>query len=125
MDKKFFVSLGLFLAGGAASIGVVYAQGATIDFKDVDYKAYYGDAVRDMSNRGVMTGYQGAEKFGPNDAVTRAQLATILKRYDDQLVNMYHTGGLMSVQNVLCAGVSKDNIPKDLQTDYDAVCAQP
>jgi hypothetical protein len=39
-------------------------------------------AVQNMANRGVITGYQNGN-FGPNDAVTRAQLATVLERYND------------------------------------------
>lgn len=39
-------------------------------------------SVQKMADSGIITGYQNGN-FGPNDAVTRAQLATILDRYNN------------------------------------------
>ena len=49
-------------------------------FSDVPSNAYYTDAVAWASANGIVTGY-GNERFGSNDPVSRAQIATILWRY--------------------------------------------
>ena len=51
-----------------------------MSFKDVNEGAWYGEAVRWAAASGIVTGYD-AETFGPNDSVTREQLAAILYRY--------------------------------------------
>ena len=50
------------------------------EFTDVDNEQWYGQAVRWASAEGIVEGYSNT-KFGPNDAVTREQLAAILYRY--------------------------------------------
>ena len=49
-------------------------------FSDVPSNAYYTDAVAWASANGIVTGY-GNGRFGSNDPVSRAQIATILWRY--------------------------------------------
>ncbi|MDO4281267.1 MAG: leucine-rich repeat protein, partial [Peptococcaceae bacterium] len=49
-------------------------------FADVDANAYYGDAVYWARLHGIVSGYS-SESFGPNDSVTREQLAAILYNY--------------------------------------------
>lgn len=49
-------------------------------FTDVDSGAYYANAVAWANANGIVSGY-GSGKFGPNDKVTREQLAAILYRY--------------------------------------------
>ncbi len=49
-------------------------------YADVDEGAWYGEAVRWAASTGVVTGYSESS-FGPSDAITREQLATILYRY--------------------------------------------
>jgi hypothetical protein len=49
-------------------------------FADVPADAYYTEAVRWAAANGIVTGYS-RERFGPNDPVTREQLAAILCRY--------------------------------------------
>ena len=55
------------------------------DFSDVDYGEYYGPAIRWARSAGVINGYQDADDvyrtFGPNDSVTREQLAAMLANY--------------------------------------------
>lgn len=56
------------------------------DFADVDYGAYYGPAIRWARSTGVINGYwdeaaQAYLSFGPDDPVTREQLATMLANY--------------------------------------------
>lgn len=54
--------------------------GAAISFADTDADAWYSQAVRWASAEGVVFGYSDTE-FGPDDKVTREQLASILYRY--------------------------------------------
>lgn len=49
-------------------------------YADVDEGAWYGEAVRWAASTGVVTGYTESS-FGPNDVITREQLAAILYRY--------------------------------------------
>lgn len=55
-------------------------------FPDVASGSWYTDAVAWASENGIVTGYSSGS-FGPDDIVTREQLATILYRY------VQHTGG--------------------------------
>ena len=49
-------------------------------FSDVLDTAYYANAVAWAGENSIVTGY-GDGKFGPNDVITREQLATILYKY--------------------------------------------
>ena len=53
---------------------------AAASFTDVASGAYYANAVAWANANGIVSGY-GSGKFGPNDKVTREQLAAILYRY--------------------------------------------
>ena len=46
----------------------------------MDPAAYYGEAIRWATSEGIAGGYGGGV-FGPNDPITREQLATMLWRY--------------------------------------------
>ena len=52
----------------------------TLTFDDVDLSSWYGEAVRWAASEGIVTGY-GNNKFGPDDPITREQMATMLYRY--------------------------------------------
>lgn len=56
------------------------APTATNNFADVKNGVYYTDAVAWANEKGIVTGYT-ATQFGPNDNVTREQMATIMYRY--------------------------------------------
>ena len=49
-------------------------------FTDVEAGAYYGAAVCWARRQGIASGYD-AERFGPNDPISREQMAAILYRY--------------------------------------------
>lgn len=49
-------------------------------FRDVKFGTWYTKGVLWAQDAGIVTGY-GNGKFGPNDSITREQLATILYRY--------------------------------------------
>ena len=51
-----------------------------MDFSDVDPAASYGEAVRWAASEGIAGGYGGG-LFGPDDPITREQLAVMLYRY--------------------------------------------
>lgn len=55
---------------------VNYAMG----YDDVDQSAWYAEAVRWAAAEGIITGY-GNGSFGPDDPITREQLAVMLWRY--------------------------------------------
>ena len=52
----------------------------TMRFDDVDAGSWYGEAVRWAASEGIVTGY-GSNSFGPDDPITREQMATMLYRY--------------------------------------------
>lgn len=56
------------------------AAQASSDFQDVSADQYYSDAVAWASENGIVGGY-GNGNFGPNDPITREQMAAILYRY--------------------------------------------
>ena len=65
---------------GAVKVEVSYKPTETVwnnPFTDVSEGAWYYDAVRYVSENGLMGGY-GDGRFGPNDYLSRAQLAQIL-----------------------------------------------
>lgn len=49
-------------------------------FSDVESGEYYADAVAWAAENGIVNGYGGG-KFGPEDAITREQMAVILMNY--------------------------------------------
>ena len=56
------------------------AADTELTFKDTDANGWYAGAVRWALQKGILTGYS-ADAFGPNDVLTRQQLAAILYRY--------------------------------------------
>ena len=55
-------------------------QASAASFTDVASGEYYANAVAWANANGIVSGY-GNGKFGPNDTITREQLAAILYRY--------------------------------------------
>lgn len=56
------------------------AVSSSCPFGDVDSNAYYKDAITWAVSNGIAGGYS-SDLFGPNDNITREQLATLLYRY--------------------------------------------
>lgn len=54
-------------------------------FSDVNYSSYYGGAIHWARALGIASGYGGTNRFGPDDPVTREQLATMIANYADCL----------------------------------------
>ena len=60
-----------------ADRAAAFYRGGDLAFTDVAGDAWYADAVRWASAEGVLAGYADG-RFGPEDVVTREQLAVIL-----------------------------------------------
>ncbi|OMF76677.1 S-layer homology domain-containing protein [Paenibacillus glucanolyticus] len=50
-----------------------------VDFKDVEENHFASDAIKELSSKGIITGYTDGT-FAPNKTVTRAEFAIMLKR---------------------------------------------
>lgn len=75
-----------FAAGlivGIAGVGAATTLGSAI-FPDVQPGSYYDAAVGEMYRDGVITGFEDGT-FGPDQAVTRGQLALMLSRFKKEL----------------------------------------
>ncbi|MGI6205205.1 MAG: S-layer homology domain-containing protein [Anaerovoracaceae bacterium] len=73
MNRAMFVTILYRMEGSPAVTG-------NSPFKDVSSGQYYSDAVKWASDNGIVSGYD-ADTFGPNDDVTREQMAAIFYRY--------------------------------------------
>jgi cysteine-rich repeat protein len=83
---KRFRTLAAFLAGCSIAIALpVLAQQRTGAFLDVDGNAYYFSAVESLSRLGIVRGYDNG-RFGPDDKVTRGQVAVMIDRYDSETI---------------------------------------
>ena len=108
------VSANLFNPNGTLTRGMIVtilyrmegepASDYAMTFEDVAAGTWYTDAVRWAASVGIVEGYSETE-FGPNDPVTRQQLATILWRYAKFLDMDVSTDG-----TVLPSFVDRDEI---------------
>ena len=55
-------------------------------FSDVDPNAYYADAINKVYYKGLITGYDNYN-FGPEDNLSRGQMAVVLDRFDTHILN--------------------------------------
>jgi cysteine-rich repeat protein len=82
MTRSILSKTGLFLAGAlTATMGTALAQTAGPLFPDIEENAFYTAAVGKFVRAGVIRGYESGY-FGPQDTVTRAQVAVMFDRYD-------------------------------------------
>ncbi|MDD4319446.1 MAG: Calx-beta domain-containing protein [Candidatus Peribacteraceae bacterium] len=70
--------VGMF-AGAVLTSGVGAAFNGSAVFPDVPAGAFYDQAVGEMYGAGIIRGYDNG-RFGPDDVVTRGQLAVMLQR---------------------------------------------
>lgn len=76
-------SLALFSAGVVCAVAVpALAQQGMLRFQDVSSADFYAEDLNVLVDQGILKGYDDG-RFGPNDAVTRGQIAAILRRYDE------------------------------------------
>ena len=67
------------LATGVITVNLQTTHASKI-FSDVEAKSWYEDAVTFCNFTGFMTGYADTDLFGPSNALTRAEFATVLYR---------------------------------------------
>ncbi|MFA4815341.1 MAG: S-layer homology domain-containing protein [Candidatus Gracilibacteria bacterium] len=115
------------LVASTISVIAVFASGPGETFPDVDGDAYYADAVDSMRSLGVITGYEDGT-FGPDDYVTRADLAVMLDRYDGALLEppWPAVSGIYDLHQVVClGGLDFDIESEGIQAAYDGLCDIP
>jgi hypothetical protein len=80
------LSLPFFLgvAVGATTVLGATKLGSSV-FTDVPKGSYYDGAIGEMYQLGIIKGY-GDGRFGPDDAVTRGQLAVMMQRLRDDIL---------------------------------------
>lgn len=81
-----------FIIGGLAGLmmsSVAFAAGGMY-FPDVKIGSWYYGAVDYVSANGLMKGYTSGN-FGPDDSVTRAQLAQVLMNVDAEKIDEMYT----------------------------------
>jgi hypothetical protein len=85
--KRFFSSATAVSFAAGLTLGVTSAGAAlrgSALFPDVEVGSYYDEAVGVMYDEGIITGYADG-KFGPNDPVTRGQIAVIMQRLMEEI----------------------------------------
>lgn len=77
-------SLVMFAAGASLALALpAIAQRAM--FRDVRPEDFFAHDLDIMVSDGILRGYDDG-RFGPNDPVTRGQIAAILRRYDSNVI---------------------------------------
>ena len=80
MTLRFPRLLCVALILGALFSGTIpAARAAQVGFRDVSPAASYAEAVQQLTSRGIIRGYADG-RFGPDDALLRAQTAVTLVR---------------------------------------------
>lgn len=78
----------IFLAGALTVLaGTAIAQSVIpfLLFPDVEESAYFSPSIEDLVRKGIVKGYDDG-RFGPSDPVTRGQVAVMLHRYDQEVI---------------------------------------
>lgn len=83
----------------SAMAGTALAQYLPHPFADIPPEAYFSEAVGKWWRRGVIKGYDNTH-FGPDDPVTRAQMAVILDRFDTNTIESLRQE-IMQINRVL------------------------
>ncbi|MBI3336497.1 S-layer homology domain-containing protein [Candidatus Peregrinibacteria bacterium] len=79
--------IAVFVAGIATAVaGSAIAELLPQQFADVPQGTYFADAVGEWWRRGVIKGYDNG-RFGPDDPVTRGQMAVILDRFESSAID--------------------------------------
>ena len=87
--KRFIQSLALVFSGIFVAVAgnalAVQMEFSPTSFRDVPSDAYFTDSVQELSTKGIIRGYDDG-RFGPEDFVTRGQVAVMIRRYDENVV---------------------------------------
>lgn len=103
----------------STTVAIAAVKGDPNFFSDADYNGYYAKGLDKMSSWGVVKGYEGTDKFGPNDIVTRAQLVTILDRFNTASVNpnaqnALNPAEIFDITQVLCYKFKTEDFGSDV-----------
>ena len=124
--KKTLMLVAITSALIASTVTALAFHGLGDHFPDVDENEFYADSVYRMNSLGVLTGYDNGN-YGPDDTVTRGQLATALDRYDQALLDppWPNKSGISDVLQLLCFGVDHNITDEGTQMAFDSVCDLP
>jgi len=89
MSRSFIAFLSVFSAGlvlGGVGMGLAATIRGSSIFTDVPEGAFFDEAVGEMYSLGVIKGYSNG-MFGPNDFVTRGQVAVMMQRFRDDILS--------------------------------------
>lgn len=75
------------------------AASQVVQFNDVKADTWYTNAIQWAASKNIVSGYTNG-KFGPNDTITREQLAVILYRYAGSPTNNQHALQFTDARNV-------------------------
>ena len=78
------ITRGMFVTVLGRKSGIIDGEVAASDYTDVATDEYYAAHVKWATENGIVNGY-GDGTFGPNDIITREQMATIILRYNNFL----------------------------------------
>lgn len=118
MKKTILVGISLLIA----IAGTAFAEERIWPtFPDVQTGSYYETAVHRMQVLDVIKGYDNGN-FGPNDSVTRGQVATILDRYNQNVINGLKQENAY-LKTLACAQFQKaDYQAQDYQAAWEEIC---
>lgn len=83
LKASLLVSFAAGLTLGVVGTGIAASLGSSV-FTDVDEGAYYDSAIGELYAQGIIKGLTST-KFGPNDPITRGQVAVLLQRLEQHL----------------------------------------
>lgn len=116
--KKYLAYVAVFLVG---SISTAIAATALKNFPDVPQNAFYTEAVRNMVKRGIIQGFDDGT-FRPNDLANRAQIVTMLDRYDKSLVTSDNDIGTLI--DVVCSTTKIGDSDGTLHPRFESLCSR-
>ena len=116
----FIVSFFLFILSGTALAAV--AGETWKGFPDVEKGSYYETSVGGVFTPGIISGYDTGN-FGPQDNVSRAQVATMLDRYNQKVVAELKQENAY-LKALVCYQFKKEDYDwNDYKVSWDEMCA--
>jgi hypothetical protein len=120
MKKSVIVSI-LLLVGLTGTAFAAYIGDDWPGFPDVEKGSYYEEGVNSLYFLGVISGHDNGN-FGPNENITRGQVATILDRYDQEIIEELRQENAY-LKTLVCYHFEKENYEwNDYQTSWEEMC---
>ncbi len=113
MAKRFLIVTAVVL--GILGTSSVVSAVSDMLFPDVEQGSWYEDAANWAGDAGLITGMDGS--FVPDGVVTRAQLATIMHRFDNYLMDKYGLEAMEAMEDIM----EEDDVMEDddMMMEYD------